>query len=310
MVGLYIHDPRTGRQKHVRSANVSDAFLARYDRIGDSVDPLQAHLQATGRAAYNMSLMTMAEWLESPLYTTVASLHDIRQLIQAPIVDRRGIVGTLHFGTSDPEHFYPPEQVHLAEAVGQLVGVAAAGLHARDDIEVVRDQALAALELADTAVAISEPGVIDPRLNESARRLLSAVDDAPARLHRLLARPLRVGDRFSRQVEVDLIADDTADGALLHGHTRQLPGHHGVVVTVLELDRRGARLAGGPLSALTEREREVAHLVVDGHTDREIAEQLRLSHHTVSQYVKRIYRKLDVASRVELTRLLMAAGDH
>ena len=56
--------------------------------------------------------------------------------------------------------------------------------------------------------------------------------------------------------------------------------------------------------------REVAHLVVDGHTDREIAAQLRLSHHTVSQYVKRIYRKLDVASRVELTRLLVAADDH
>jgi DNA-binding NarL/FixJ family response regulator len=38
---------------------------------------------------------------------------------------------------------------------------------------------------------------------------------------------------------------------------------------------------------------------------REIAEQLNLSHHTVSQYVKRIYRTLDVGSRVGLTRLLL-----
>jgi DNA-binding CsgD family transcriptional regulator len=30
-----------------------------------------------------------------------------------------------------------------------------------------------------------------------------------------------------------------------------------------------------------------------------------LSHHTVSQYVKRIYRKLDVPSRVALTRLVL-----
>jgi DNA-binding NarL/FixJ family response regulator len=48
--------------------------------------------------------------------------------------------------------------------------------------------------------------------------------------------------------------------------------------------------------------------VVDGLADREIAEKLHLSHHTVSQYVNRIYRKLDIDSRVALTRLLLGAG--
>ena len=35
-------------------------------------------------------------------------------------------------------------------------------------------------------------------------------------------------------------------------------------------------------------EREVALFVVDGRSDREIAERLSLSHHMVSQYVKRV----------------------
>jgi DNA-binding CsgD family transcriptional regulator len=61
------------------------------------------------------------------------------------------------------------------------------------------------------------------------------------------------------------------------------------------------------LATLTPREAEVAGLVVDGLADREIAERLFLSRHTVSQYVKRIYRKLDVESRVGLTRLLLGA---
>ena len=38
---------------------------------------------------------------------------------------------------------------------------------------------------------------------------------------------------------------------------------------------------------------------------REIAERLYLSHHTVSQDVKRVYRKLGVDSRVALTRELL-----
>jgi len=49
----------------------------------------------------------------------------------------------------------------------------------------------------------------------------------------------------------------------------------------------------------------VALRVVEGLSDREIAERLWLSPHTVRQYVKRIYRKVDVDSRVALTRLLL-----
>ena len=74
---------------------------------------------------------------------------------------------------------------------------------------------------------------------------------------------------------------------------------------MLELQRDGGEIPEQTLVALTPREREVALRVADGLTDREIAERLWLSPHTVRQYVKRIYRKLDVDSRVALTRLLL-----
>lgn len=51
---------------------------------------------------------------------------------------------------------------------------------------------------------------------------------------------------------------------------------------------------------LTRREDQVAKLVADGMTNRQIAEQLRLREHTVSNYLFRIYEKLGVSSRVEL----------
>ena len=74
---------------------------------------------------------------------------------------------------------------------------------------------------------------------------------------------------------------------------------------MLELQRDDAPLSTAALAPLTPREREVAVLVAEGLADRDIAERLHISHHTVSLYVRRIYRKLDVGSRVALTRLLL-----
>jgi DNA-binding NarL/FixJ family response regulator len=54
--------------------------------------------------------------------------------------------------------------------------------------------------------------------------------------------------------------------------------------------------------ALTQRENEVAGLVAQGLTNRAISSRLGLSEHTVKNYLFRIYEKLGVSNRVELTR--------
>lgn len=51
---------------------------------------------------------------------------------------------------------------------------------------------------------------------------------------------------------------------------------------------------------LTKREEEVVRLVAEGMQNREIAGELRLSEHTVKNYLFHIFEKLGVSSRVEL----------
>ena len=55
--------------------------------------------------------------------------------------------------------------------------------------------------------------------------------------------------------------------------------------------------------SLTDTERSVVDLVADGLTNREAAERLFLSHHTVGFHLRSIFCKLGVNSRVDLTRL-------
>lgn len=51
---------------------------------------------------------------------------------------------------------------------------------------------------------------------------------------------------------------------------------------------------------LTPREEQVVALVAEGLSNREIAQELALSEHTVKKYVFRIFEKLGISSRVEL----------
>jgi DNA-binding NarL/FixJ family response regulator len=57
-----------------------------------------------------------------------------------------------------------------------------------------------------------------------------------------------------------------------------------------------------PVRLLSEREREVLALMASGATNREIAERLFLSPHTVKEHTSALYRKLEVRNRAEAVR--------
>jgi DNA-binding NarL/FixJ family response regulator len=65
---------------------------------------------------------------------------------------------------------------------------------------------------------------------------------------------------------------------------------------------RSGKTDGTGLESLTERELQVARLVVDRNTNPEIAAELFLSPKTVQTHLSHIFRKMDVASRVALAR--------
>ena len=63
------------------------------------------------------------------------------------------------------------------------------------------------------------------------------------------------------------------------------------------------------MKLLSKRELQVVHSLAEGLTNREIAEQLKLSQHTVKNYLFRIFDKLGVSSRVELLFMTLSQAN-
>jgi DNA-binding NarL/FixJ family response regulator len=65
-------------------------------------------------------------------------------------------------------------------------------------------------------------------------------------------------------------------------------------------------LSAEGLSLLSEREAQVVRCLAEGLTNREIADRLDLSQHTVKNYLFRVFEKLGVSSRVELLSMTLS----
>jgi DNA-binding NarL/FixJ family response regulator len=55
---------------------------------------------------------------------------------------------------------------------------------------------------------------------------------------------------------------------------------------------------------MTKRERQVIELIADGHTNKEIAQNLHLSTYTVKSHVHNILEKLALSTRVQIAKYL------
>jgi DNA-binding CsgD family transcriptional regulator len=89
-------------------------------------------------------------------------------------------------------------------------------------------------------------------------------------------------------------AGATRDAARLRGRLRAL----GIRRRVTTTDKPATGWA-----SMTKSELGVAQLVVNGLTNREIADRLFVSPHTVNTHLRHVFAKLEVNSRVDLTRL-------
>jgi ATP/maltotriose-dependent transcriptional regulator MalT len=177
-----------------------------------------------------------------------------------------------------------------------------------DEVALRSADAMAGLAAAALALDAGQPAAAAQRALEAA----TALEAVAARFDAARAREVagtafaRAGDRDRAELELELVA--AAYGSFgsfryrdrTERELRKLGRH------IHRRTNRG-RSGGSGVDALTERELQVARLVVDRRTNPEIASELFLSLKTVETHLRNIFHKMDVTTRADLARAVERA---
>jgi LuxR family transcriptional regulator, maltose regulon positive regulatory protein len=173
------------------------------------------------------------------------------------------------YGRAREDH---AELARIAEAVGTST------LHAAER------SAAGTIELA-----AGDGETASRRLHDAVELYDSAAAPFDAACARLaLARTLATHDRAEAALEQAIAALDAFE---------RLGAASAARTAAKLVTKRGGRSAAAKRAGLTAREVEVLSLVADGLSNREIADRLVVSEHTVHRHVANIYAKLGVSSR-------------
>jgi DNA-binding CsgD family transcriptional regulator/tetratricopeptide (TPR) repeat protein len=186
------------------------------------------------------------------------------------------------------------------------------------DISVARSQFRAAipklLELGDRwGIAMTLDTMADLALAEKQMRdalsFAAAADAVRASIgaHQL-AWMKRLAEGYIAEARRH-IKPDEADQAYRRGLQMTVEDSVQFAVGYLAADPTSATKAGPPPRLISRREHEVAKLVSEGHTNREIAQALFISERTVDNHVKHILDKLQFRSRSQIGAWLTAVGN-
>ncbi|MFL5912067.1 MAG: helix-turn-helix transcriptional regulator [Gaiellaceae bacterium] len=177
-----------------------------------------------------------------------------------------------------------------AEQIG-LAGPRAVASRAEAEVALAQGDRNRALAAAREGLALAE-------------RADLPVDGARCRL--LIGRALAADDPAGAVAELRRAHTDlTAHGAARYSDK--------AAAELRKLGRVASRGSGrggnGSWAELSNREREVAALVAQGRTNREIAQQLVLSEKTIANHLSRIFRRLHLGSRAELAAVVGRSRD-
>jgi predicted ATPase/DNA-binding CsgD family transcriptional regulator len=274
------------------------------------------HLETARTAAQERGSLGLTYFVTARLATSCILQNDLARaqalldgILQADLPDVRGMTSLLR------SCWVARAELELAlgnparalEIIGRLLAstanLAQYGPQSVPRLSQLRGQALVTLGRIEEAVAEFQ-GAQTVAQNQGQRPMLWRLHADLGNAYRALSRHADAESEFSlaRTIIQDL-AGSLPEGTLRNNFVKQALAM--IPVTPALTPRQAAMKE---FSGLTEREREVAALIAQGKSNREIAEMLVVTVRTIEAHITRILDKLGFKSRTEIATWAVAKG--
>lgn len=305
-VGLYRIDPDTRTVIDFR-ARVDVDFLDDYEDYGRTDDPVLDFVLREGRPIDSSRVADRTVWQCCGAREAIG-IGGYEHSLEAPVVVSGLLFGTVNFARPGSEPGFSEGDLVSARLVSEQLGLA-----------------------TERALRYETTGRRTTTLEHVLDRLPQAVVitdlDAQVLFQNRAARNSAHGDSAYDAVVVGIVGEAMesfrSEGKRVFARTSwDKQSRQRVIVKSYRLpDRDDAamtlvfRCTGDDTThlptweVLSKREQEIAELVSQGLTNKQIAERAFVSENTVKQHLKRVFSKTDVRNRAELMQRIWAARD-
>jgi DNA-binding CsgD family transcriptional regulator len=308
-LGLYELEPERGTVVDVR-ATVGGELLEHYEEFGRPDDPVLRFVTEQHRPIDSSRAASPAEWDACGARAALA-IGGFGHSLEAPVMVSGLMIGTINFARRPDGPVFDDTDLVSARLASEQLGLATERA-LRFQLTGHRTNALEhALDRLPQSVVVTDLDANVIFQNRMARNDLELCD---------VTGPVADGVRMCIE---QAMAEFRGDGKRVF--TRSIreaaTGKQSIVKSyrLSERDRTAVTMvfpcpdepSARQLPAwdvLTKREQEIAQLVSEGLTTKQIAAKAFISENTVKQHLKRVFAKTDVSNRAELVQLIWTAS--
>lgn len=303
--GLYRLEPGTERVLGVAS-DANESFLEEYERDGRRDDPVFAFVRERLRPV-DSSRATRPEVWEQSAARRVLDTAGYYHSLEAPVLAAGVVCGTINFARNADDPPFDIADLCIARRIGEQLGLAMERAARFEQAQSRADMLEETINRIAQAVVVTDLDANILFTNKAAAR-------APGRNQKALV--TLAGEEIARTVGV--IRDDNrrvATGLAKDANSGQrlviksvLLVKANLSLSLIQLCRDDEEFRMPIWDVLSPREQEIARLVAQGLTTKQIAEQAFVSENTVKMHLKRIFAKTDIHNRAELVQRIWRDG--
>ncbi|HEY9521781.1 MAG TPA: LuxR C-terminal-related transcriptional regulator [Thermopolyspora sp.] len=301
-LGLYRLSPDARQVLRVH-ADVSGDFLDEYEDYGRADDPVLDFVVEQRRPIDSTRVVSPSRWASSGARSAIG-VGGYFHSMEAPILVSGVLYGTMNFSRTQDEPAFSEADLVSARLAGEQLGLATERA-LRFEATGQRTNLLEhTLDRVPQAVVVTD---LDAQIlfrNRAARDLDAQGGSDPIICS--IAEAMAEFRSSTKRVRTHSVRDTKSDRRAIVKSFR-LPDRHDAAVTLVFncADEKASRLPAWDV--LSRREQEIAALVAQGLTTKQIAERAFVSENTVKQHLKRVFAKTDVHNRAELVQLIWSA---